>query len=185
MAWADARNRAFVPPRVPGIPPEFDNVDEEGAWRIAMAAADRAECDYLYRVRSPAQSMFLALSDLRFLSSRQAFVPTTPVALVLATLGEARVAAHLGAEPVDTLRARLSAAGAALLEQAEYVHRHTDWVSRLVRTGKRLSALAERLPRPTFFSVAQGRCTVWLDRKLADDLVESISLLEEEWHQFA
>lgn len=185
MGWADPLTRDLALPRVAGMPAEVDNVDEEGAWRIAMTAADRAQADHIYRVRSPTRCMFLALSHLVFVSGRQAYVPSTPVALVLATLGEARNAANLGAEPVDTLRARLCAAGATLLEQAEYVHRHTDWVGRLVRTGKRLSALAERLPRPTFFSVAKGSATLWLERPLADDLVESIALLEEEWHQFA
>ena len=69
-------------------------------------------------MRSPAQCVFLALSGLTFAPSAQVFVPTTPVALVLATLGETRAATSLGAEPVDTLRARLQAAGAALLQQA-------------------------------------------------------------------
>lgn len=185
MGWADPRTRDVAPPCVPAMPAEVDGVDEEDAWRIAMAAADGSSADYLYRVRSPAQCVFLALSGLTFAPSRVELAPTTPVALVLATLGEARLAAELGAEPVDTLRARLVAAGATLLEQAEYAHRDTDWVARLVRTGKRLGALAEWLPRPTFFSVAKGKGTVWLEREVADDLVESIELLEEEWQQFA
>lgn len=185
MGWADASTRDLALPRLPDMPAEVDGVDEEGAWRIAMAAADGSAAEYLYRVRSPAQCLFLALSSLTFAPTLPEFVPSTPVAMVLATLGDARTAAELGAEPVDTLRARLSAAGATLLEQAEYVHRDTDWVARLVRTGKRLGALADRLPRPTFFTVAKGDNTVWLDRTLAVDLVESIELLEEEWQQFA
>jgi hypothetical protein len=186
MGWADPRTRSFALPRIPGMPSEIDDIDEEGAWHIAMAAADRAGGDYLYRARSPVQCMFLALSGLTFSpDGGTPFVPCTPVALVLSMLAEARAAADLGAEPVDTLRARISAAGAALLEQAEYQHRDTDWAFRLVRTGRRLGALAERLPRPTFFSVAKGASTVWLERPLADDLVESIALLEEEWRQFA
>lgn len=185
MGWADLRSRAMALPRVPGMPSEIDDIDEEGAWRIAMAAAEHTAAQYLYRVRSPSQCLFLSLSGLTFAPSRRELGPSTPVALVLATLGEARVAAHLGAEPVDTLRARLTAAGATLLEQAEYVHRDTDWVPRLTRTGKRLGALAERLPRPTFFSVAAGANTMWLEPDVAKDLVESIGLLEEEWRQFA
>lgn len=185
MGWADPRARDLAPPRVPAMPAEVDDVDEEGAWHIAMVAADHVAADYLYRVRSPAQCLFLALSGLTFAPSRSELATTPPVAMVLATLSEARVAAALCAEPVDTLRARLSAAGATLLEQAEYAHRDTDWVARLVRTGKRLGALADRLPRPTFHSVAKGASTVWLERKLAEDLVESLVLLEEEWQQFA
>lgn len=184
MGWAELRLRGCAITRIAGMPSEIDDLDEEGAWRVAMATADLTSADYLYRVRFAARSLFLGLSRLTFAPSRPAFVPTTPVALVLATLGETRAAAGLGAEPVDTLRARLSAAGAALLEQAEYAHRDTDWVARLVRTGRRLGALAERLPRPTFLSVAKGASTVWLEPKLAADLVESISLLEEEWQQF-
>lgn len=184
MGWADPHARAFALRAIPGTPAEVDDVDEEAAWRIAMAAADHTGAEYLYRVRTPERCLFLGLSKLDFAPARSSFVPCTPVSLVLSTLGEARVAAHLGAEPVDTLRARLCAAGAVLLEQAEYTHRDTDWVSRLVRTGRRLSALAERLPRPTFYSVAKGGHTLWLDRDLADDLVESLVLLEEEWRQF-
>jgi hypothetical protein len=185
MGWADPRTREVAVPCVPAMPSEIDDIDEEGAWRIAMAVADHTTAEYLYRVRSPAQCLFLALSGLTFAPSTTELAPTTPVALVLATLSEARVAADLGAEPVDTLRARLSAAGATLLEQAEYAQRGTDWVARLVRTGQRLGALAELLPRPTFYSVAKGASTVWLERELAEDLVESIGLLEEEWQQFA
>jgi len=185
MGWADPRMRGGSIARVIGMPSEIDDVDEEGAWHIAMTTADRTSAEYIYRVRSPARCLFLALSGLSFTPDRAAFVPTTPVAFVLATLGEARVATDLGAEPVDTLRARLSAAGAALVEQAEYAHRGTDWVARLERAGQRLRALSERLPRPTFFSVAKGHSSVWLERKLADDVVESLALLEEEWRQFA
>ncbi len=184
MGWFDARLRKQAIRRIAGMPSELDNLDEEGAWRVALTAADRTPMDYLYRVRSPARCLFLSLSHLTFSPSREAFVPTTPVALVLATLGEARVSAQLGAEPLDTLRARLSAAGATLLNQAEFAHRGTDWVARLNRTGKRITALAERLPRPTYYSVAKGAQTLWLDKRLADDLVESITLLEEEWRQF-
>lgn len=185
MGWADPRTRDLGLPGVPDMPAEVDDVDEEDAWRIAMAAAEHTDVEYLYRVRSPAQCMFLGLSALTFTPSRTELAKATPVAMVLATLSEARTAAELCAEPVDTLRARLSAAGATLLEQAEYAHRDTDWVARLVRTGKRLGALAELLPRPTFFSVAKGQSTMWLERELADDLVESIELLEQEWQQFA
>jgi len=184
MGWADPRTRAFALRAIPGMPAEVDGVDEEAAWLIAMAAADHTGAEYLYRVRTPERCVFLGLSGLEFAPSRSSFVPSAPVALVLSTLGEARVAASLGAEPLDTVRARLCAAGAVLLEQAEYTHRDTDWVALLERTGRRLCALAERLPRPTFYSVAKGERTVWLDRGLADNLVESIALLEEEWRQF-
>ncbi len=184
MGWGDPRTRGFSLAPIPGMASEVDDVDEEAAWHIAMAAADHTGAEYLYRVRSPAQCVFLALSGLTFAPSPQVFVPATPVMLVLATLGEARAAASLGAEPVDTLRARLQAAGAALLEQAAYTHRDTDWVALLERTGRRLHALAERLPRPTFFSVAKGGSTVWLERRLADDLAFSLVLLEDEWRQF-
>lgn len=185
MGWADPRTRGFSIAAIPGMPAEVDDVDEEAAWHIAMVAADHTGAEYLYRVRSPAQCVFLALSGLTFAPPSQVFVPTTPVGLVLSTLGEARAATSLGAESVDTLRARLQAAGAALLQQAEYTHRETDWVARLLRTGHRLHALAERLPRPTFFSVAKGGSTLWLERGLADDLVLSLTLLEDEWRQFA
>lgn len=185
MGWAEARMGGCAVGRIAGMPPELDDLDEEGAWRVAMETADRAGSDFIYRVRSPVRCLFLGLSGLTFSPAHPEFVPGTPVALVLATLGEARVAAGLGAEPLDILRARLSAAGAALLEQAEYAHRDTDWVARLVRTGKRLGALADRLPRPTFFSVAKGASTVWLEPGAQADLVESLALLEEEWRQFA
>jgi hypothetical protein len=185
MGWADPHMAGVALTPVPAMPAEVDDIDEEGAWHVAMSAAEHAGAEYLYRVRSPARCLFLALSGLTFGPSRAEVAAVTPVAMVLATLSEARLAAELGAEPVDTLKARLAAAGATLLEQAEYTHRDTDWVARLVRTGKRLGALAERLPRPTFHSVAKGDHTVWLERRLADDLVLSLGLLEEEWQQFA
>ncbi|MEZ4313978.1 MAG: hypothetical protein R3F14_38645 [Polyangiaceae bacterium] len=185
MGWADGATRAVSTPRVIGMAAEIDDIDEEGAWRIAMHAAEVAGAQYLYRVRSAAQSLFLALAGLTFTPSLRSYVPSTPVAMVLATLEEAREATLLGAEPVDTLRARLSAAGASLMQQAEFAHRDTDWVARLLRAGKRLGTLADRLPRPTFHSVAKGGATLWLDPNLASDLVESIEMLEEEWRQFA
>ena len=185
MGWSDARTRAFSSAPVPGMAGEVDCVDEEAAWLLAMAAADHVGADFLYRVRSPSQCMFLALTRLTFAPSLQRFVPPAPIAMVLSTLGEARAAATLGAEPVDIMRARLSAAGASLLQHAQYTHRDTDWVARLVRTGRRLRLLADRLPRPTFFTVAKGGGTVWLDRRMADDLAESLALLEDEWRDFS
>lgn len=183
MGWSDLRTRAFSPAPIPGMAAEVDGVDEEDAWLVAMTAADHVGAEYLYRVRSPSQCLFLALSQLTFAPSHARFIPTTPVAMVLSTLGDARAAACLGAEPVDIMRARLTAAGASLLQQAQYTHRDTDWVGRLVRTGRRLRVLADRLPRPTFLSVAKGGSTLWLDRALADDLAESLALLEDEWRQ--
>lgn len=181
MGWSDPQTRAFSPAPIPGMSAEIDDVDEEAAWLVAMTVADHVGAEFLYRVRAPSQCLFLALSQLSFAPSPSRFVPAAPVAMVLSTLGETRAAVHLGAEPVDTMRARLSAAGASLLQHAQYVHRDTDWMGRLVRTGRRLRVLADRLPRPTFLSVAKGGSTLWLDRRLADDLVESLALLEDEW----
>ncbi|MFO0587251.1 MAG: hypothetical protein U0441_06925 [Polyangiaceae bacterium] len=184
MGWADARTKAFAPAPIAGMAGEVDGVDEEAAWHLAMAAADHVGADFLYRVRTPSQCLFLALTRLTFAPSLPRFMPNAPIAMVLSTIGEARAAVTLGAEPVDIMRARLSAAGAELLQHAQYTHRDTDWVSRLVRTGRRLRVLADRLPRPTFFTVAKGGGTVWLDRRMADDLAESLALLEDEWRDF-
>ncbi|MBK8255069.1 MAG: hypothetical protein IPK82_20715 [Polyangiaceae bacterium] len=184
MGWADPQTRRFSLPAIAGMVAEVDDVDEEAAWHIAMAAADHSGAQYIYRVRSPAQCVFVALSRLTFSPDAEEFVPATPVSMVLATLHEVHAAACLRAEPLDTFRARVAAAGAALLEHAEYVHRDTDWVARLERTGKRLRMLAEQLPRPTFFSVAKGANTVWLEADIADELAASVALLEEEWRQF-
>jgi hypothetical protein len=184
MGWADPALRGEAVGRILGMPSEVDDIDEEGAWRIAMATAEHADAEYIYRVRSPTQCLFLALSALSFSAARAPFIPTTPVAMALVTLGEARVAANLGAEPVDTLRARLTAAGAVLLEQSEYAYRETEWVARLVWTGKQLGALAERLPQPASGEGAKGASsTRWLDRTVAQELVDALAILEEEWRQ--
>lgn len=184
MGWADPMWRTVAISRLDGMPAELDNMDEEGAWRVAMAAADRAGADFLYRVRAGTVSLFLCLNGLSFAHDLKAFVPHTPVPFVRALLAESIHAVALGAEPADTLRARIAGAGTALVELSAYAYRATDWVSRLTRSGKRLLSLAEKLPRPTFFSVAKGTSAVWLDPREAGDLKDSLTLLDEEWRQF-
>ena len=59
-------------------------------------------------------------------------------------------------------------------------------VARLERTGKCLTQLASRLPRQSYGSIAAGHAIdEWLERDIALDLIQSISLLEDEWSMFA
>lgn len=186
MAWADPVVRYAGVKPLPGLASEHDDVDEERAWLLAMEAAEVSGAEYLYRVPSPHAWYFLALRELTFDPKRQSFRPGTPVGLVLRELAETREAIESRAEPTQVIRKRLSSFGSALLHQAEYAYRNTDWVARLERTGKCLSQLAGRLPRQSFGSVAAGQPTEeWLDRDLALDLIQAISLLEDEWNMFA
>lgn len=185
MGWRDPLLRKKGIPRIDGMAAELDDVDEEGAWRVAMEVADATHAEYLYRVTTPHKWYFLALRKLSFTPARGSFTPGTPVGLVLRTLGETRTAIESRAEPADVVRARLMGVGQALLQEAAYAYRGTDWVSRLERTGKWMLLLAERLPRQSYGSVAAGRATEeWLDRDATVDLSQAIILLEDEWALF-
>ncbi|MEO7329608.1 MAG: DUF6882 domain-containing protein [Minicystis sp.] len=186
MAWGDPMTRHSAIPRIDGMPTERDDLDEEGAWRVAMHAAELCKADYLYRVTTPHAWYFLALKGLSFAPQRRSFTPSTPVGLVLRSLGEVRRGLESRAEPTEVVRARLSGVGKALLHEAEYVYRGTDWVARLERAGRCLVQLAERLPRGSYSSVAAGRCVdEWLDRVETIELLQALSLLEDEWALFA
>ena len=185
MAWANPLVRAAGVPRVDGMPAERDDVDEEAAWRVAMEAADRAHAEYLYRVTTPHAWYFLALSGLTFHPGRATFRPSTPVGLVLRGLADTRRAVESRAEPTEVVRERLSGLGRALLLEAEYAYRGTDWVARLERAGRRLVQLAERLPHASFTSLARGRVAgEWLGRDATVELCEALELLEDEWALF-
>lgn len=185
MGWADPLIRSIAIPRVEGMPPERDNIDEEGAWRVAMHAADLTRAEYLYRVTTPHAWYFLALRQLTFTPARASFNPGTPVGLVLRSLIETRRAIESRAEPTEVVRARLAGVGQALLQEAAYAYRGTDWVARLERTGKCLLHLADRLPRESFRSVAAGRYVEeWLDREATVDLSQALILFEDEWSLF-
>jgi hypothetical protein len=186
MAWRDPLLSGAGIARIDGMAAERDDVDEEGAWRVAMEVADTTHAEYLYRVTTPHAWYFLALRALSFTPARGSFTPGTPVGLVLRTLGETRTAIESRAEPADVVRARLIGVGQELLQEAGYAYRETDWVSRLERTGKWMLLLAERLPRQSYGSVAAGRPTEeWLDRDATVDLSQAITLLEDEWTLFA
>jgi hypothetical protein len=185
MAWADPLLKAAGIARIDGLPAERDDVDEECAWRVAMEAADHAHAAYLYRVTTPHAWYFLALGDLTFHPERASFSPGTPVGLVLRGIAETRRAVESRAEPVEVVRDRLAGLGQALLIEAEYAYRNTDWVARLERAGKRLVNLGTELPRRSFASVAAGRVVgEWLDRQATIDLSDALALLEDEWAAF-
>ena len=186
MAWRDPMTRPSAVARIDGLPAERDDVDEEGAWRVAMEVADVTRAEYLYRVTTPDAWYFLALSQLSFTPGRASFRPSTPVGLVLRGLGETRRAVESRAEPTEVVRERVAGLGRSLLHEAEYAYRGTDWVARLSRAGRRLVTMADRLPRSSFKSVAAGIVAdEWLDREGTIELAEALSLLEDEWGLFA
>ncbi len=187
MAWSDPLLHRAGIARLDGMAAERDDVDEEDAWRVAMEAADATGAEYLYRVLTPHAWYFLALRDLSFTPARDSFTPGLPLGLVLRTLSESRVAIESRAEPADVVRARLSGVGQALLQEAAYAYRDTEWVPRLERTGKWMLLLAERLPRQSNIRsvVAGPPVEEWLDREATVDLSQAIILLEEEWALFA
>ncbi|WP_437570457.1 DUF6882 domain-containing protein [Sorangium sp. So ce542] len=185
MAWADPLVSSAGIERIDGMPAEQDSVDEEGAWQIAMRAADACGAAYLYRVSSPQAWYFVALDDLTFSPKRASFHPGAPVGLVLRAIGEVREAVGSRAEPADVIRDRISALSDSLFHQARYAYRDTDWVARLDRTGSCLMHLAKRIPRACFSAVAAGqRVDEWLDRELAIELINALSLIEDEWSLF-
>jgi hypothetical protein len=189
MAWADPLVRGVGIARIDGVPGERDDVDEETAWRVAMRAADRARAEYLYRVTTPHAWYFLALSSLTFHSETASFTPftpATPVGLVRRGLGDSLRAVESRAEPAEVVRDRIASLGQALLFEAEYAYRGTDWVARLERTGRRLILLADQLPRPSYGTLAAGRMAgEWLDRQSTLELSDALALLEDEWALFA
>ncbi|WP_437634775.1 hypothetical protein [Sorangium sp. So ce854] len=185
MAWADPLVSGAGIERIDGMPAEQDSVGEEGAWQIAMAAADGCGAAYLYRVSSPLAWYFLALDDLTFSPKRASFHPGAPVGLVLRAIGEVREAIGSRAEPADVIRDRISALSDSLFHQARYAYRDTDWVARLERTGGCLMHLAKRIPRASYSAIAAGqRIDEWLERELAVELMNALSLIEDEWSLF-
>ncbi|WP_437734067.1 DUF6882 domain-containing protein [Sorangium sp. So ce1335] len=185
MAWADPLASSAGIERIDGMPAEQDSVDEEGAWQIAMAAADACGAAFLYRVSSPLAWYFLALDDLTFSPKRASFHPGAPVGLVLRAIGEVREAIGSRAEPADVIRDRISALSDSLFHQARYAYRDTDWVARLERTGGCLMHLAKRIPRASYSAIAAGqRVDEWLERELAVELIHALSLIEDEWSLF-
>ena len=186
MAWSDPLLQGTAIARVGGLAAERDDVDEEEAWQVAMEAADATGAEYLYRVLTPHAWYFLALSGLSFTPAHVSFTPGVPVGLVLRSLSESRAAIESRAEPADVVRARLIGVGQALLQEATYAYRDTEWVPRLERTGKWMLLLAERLPRQSSATTAVERpAGEWLDREATIDLSQDIFLLEEEWALFA
>lgn len=185
MGWADPMVRACAIARIEGMPAEQDDVDEEGAWRIAMEAAELSSADYLYRVPTPHAWYFVALFGLTFAPERDSWRPGTPVGLVMRGLAETRQAIASRAEPADVVRERLRGLGSALLHQADYAYRDTDWVARLSRTGRRMMHLAALVPRASFGAVAAGRSAdEWVPHDLAVELTKALDLLEDEWDAF-
>ncbi|MDI1481863.1 DUF6882 domain-containing protein [Polyangium sp. y55x31] len=186
MAWADPLLRAASVRPIDRMPTERDDVDEEGAWHVAIAAAEASGAEWLYRVAAPHSWYFLALSELSFQPISPSFTPGSPAGLVLLELEASRKAIRSGAEPAVVVRERLARVGSALLHEAEYAYRSTDWVSRLARTGKRLEKLAGEVPVPSFESVAKGASSSeWLAPDLAGSLDEALGLLVDEWRLFA
>jgi hypothetical protein len=186
MAWADPVVRGASVPRIDWMPAERDGIDEEAAWRVAMEAAEACGAAYLYRTASASGWYFLSLGKLTASPAGPAVIPSNPAGLVLKNLDEARTAIESRAEPREVVRERLQGLGDALLHEAGYAYRGTDWVARLERTAKRLLALAGGLPGESFRSVAAGLCAgEWLDRDSTVELSRSLSLLEDEWALFA
>src|SRR5262245_60694005 len=166
MGWADPLIRSVAIPRLDGLASELDNVDEEAAWRVAMQGAELSRAEYLYRVTTPHAWYFLALRRLTFTPERSSFNPGTPAGPVLRSLIETRQAIESRAEPAEVVRGRLTGVGRALLKEAAYAYRGTDWVARLTRTGRCLANLARRLPRESYTTVAAGRLVEeWLDQE--------------------
>jgi hypothetical protein len=150
-----------------------------------MKAADASGAEYLHRVAAPNAWYFLGLRDLTFQPYRASFTPSTPVGLVLRGIDEIRQAIVSRAEPAEVVRDRLGRTGHALLREADYAYRGTDWVARLSRAGKRLSQLAEQVPRTSFDAALQGAAAgEWLSTELSTELENALKMLEDEWRLF-
>lgn len=191
MAWADPLVRYASVRRIDRLEDEHDNIDEEQAWKLAMEAAELSGAEYLYRVPTPHAWYFLGLCDLQFDAALPSFRPTSPVGLVLRELLSAREAVESRAEPAAVTSERLSGFGRALVHQAEYAYRGTEWVERLLLTGKRLEELSAGLKllaakkTPKAAAVVTGpQDEQWLPRDRAVELIGALFALEDEWQAF-
>lgn len=185
MAWLDPLLASSSVAPISRLASEYDDVDEEAAWRIAIAAAAVVGADYLYRVEAPNVWYFLSLTGLSFQPLRVSFTPSSPTGLVLSEIHACRKSLRTGAEPASVIRDRLTRIGNAFTHEAEYAYRGTDWVARLARAGKRLTKLASSVPVPSFDAVAQGKGTSeWVSRERAEELDQALRMLEDEWRLF-
>lgn len=191
MAWADPLVRYASVRRIDTLEDEHDNVGEEQAWKLAMEAAELSGAEYLYRVPTPHAWYFLGLRELQFDAALPSFRPTSPVGLVLRELVQAREAVESRAEPASVTSERLSDFGRALVHQAEYAYRGTDWVEHLLHTGRRLEELALGLKHFAAKQTQKASSVVvdapleqWLPRDRAVELIAAISGLEDEWQSF-
>lgn len=190
MAWADPILASLgIEPTDDG-PGEKEDLDDLGAWVVAMRAAEACGADFLYRVPGALASHFLALRGLRpgeaAASEPAAIVDAaSPVSLVLARLQEAQRVLNGGAIRADEARDRLGRAGADVTRQSETTYRDTEWTGRLTRTGKLLLQLSSRLARPTYTAIAMGRaCQDLVDGDVAAEMRRSVALLVDEWSAF-
>lgn len=188
MAWADPLVRYASCRRIEGLEDEHDNINEEKAWTLAMEAAELSGAEYLYRVTTPHAWYFLGLRDLQFDAALPSFRPTSPVGLVLRELLSLREAVESRAEPASVTANRLLDLGQALVHQAEYAYRGTEWVDRLQGTGKKLEELAQGLKplviakkTPKAASVVAPPEEQWLPRDRAIELIGVLFSLEDEW----
>jgi hypothetical protein len=191
MAWADPVLASFGCEPTDDGPGERDDLDDLGAWVVAMRAAEACGAEFLYRVPGALASHFLALRGLRR-GEAAAGEPATPadaaspVALVLARLNDAQRALASDAVQADEARDKLGRAGADVTRQSETTYRDTEWTGRLTRTGKLLLQLSGRLARPTYTAIAMGRsCDELVDAEVASEMRRSVALLVDEWSAFA
>jgi hypothetical protein len=105
---------------------------------------------------------------------------------VLRGLADLRRSVSQRDEPTDVLRTRFLTLSRSIVTQADGPYRDTEWVGRLQRAGKVLSHLGGRLVPPTFSAIAAGRpADEWVVQGVAVELIDALTLLEDEWGAFA
>lgn len=190
MAWADPILASFGCEPTDDGPGEREDLDDLGAWVVAMRAAEACGAEFLYRVPGALASHFLALRGLRA-GDAAAAAPeavadgASPVALVLSRLQDAQRVLSADAVRADEARDRLGRAGADVTRQSETTYRDTEWTGRLTRTGRLLLQLSGRLARPTYTAIAMGRaCEDLVEGEVAAEMRRSVALLVDEWSAF-
>ncbi len=190
MGWADPIGQSASIARLDGVAAERDSVDEEGAWRVAMEAADVVRAEYLYRLMPAHAWYFLALRDLSFARDldtigldgldargdrgRPPFSPGPPFELVLRLVAEVIRSVASRAEPAMIVHRRLADAGAALAHEARSTYRDTEWVMRLIDAGRTLTELGARIVDAS---------PEWLGRDDLHEILTALRALEDEWRR--
>jgi len=185
MAWADPVLSHVGITRMEEMADSID-VDQPTARELALHAGEGCGAEQILAVDAPHGEHYFALRALRPAPGAHPVTPGSPVGLVLRGLADLRRSVSQRDEPTDVLRTRFLTLSRSIHVQADGPHKETEWVGRLQRAGKVLAHLGGRLVPPTYSAIAAGRpAEEWLVQGVAVELIDALTLLEDEWGAFA